>query len=177
MMPAIRTAQVRSIERCDMKKVISVFLICLLTVCCLAACGGSLKAADAVYVGKKVMESASGYPAMKTIDSSEKDADINFTTLCDFDYDKISSFYYAYSADGTAPEIAVVSLKDSDNTADLMSALKNHVKTREGTMQEYSPDQVEMVQNYIMTQENGTVGLFIGKGAAELEKSFKAALK
>lgn len=160
-----------------MKKIGSIFLICVLAVCCLSACGGSSRAADAVSVGKKVMESASGFPEMKTIDSSEKDADINFTTLCDFDYDRVSSYYYAYSADGTAPEFAIVSLKDNDDTADLMSSLKDHVKTREGTMQEYSPDQVEMVSNYILTQQNGTVGLFIGKGAAELEKTFKAALK
>lgn len=161
-----------------MKKSISIILACVLVVCCLAACGGSASGkADAVSVGKKVMDSASGFPDMKTIDSSGKDADINFTTLCDFDYDRVSSFYYAYSADGTAPEFAIVTLKDSDDTADLMSSLKDHVKTREGTMQEYSPDQVEMVQNYILTQQNGTVGLFIGKGAAELEKTFKAALK
>lgn len=160
-----------------MRKCISIFLICVLAICCLAACGSSSKTADAVSVGKKVMESATGFPEMKTITSEDKDADINFTTLCDFDYDKVCSYYYAYSSDGTAPEIAVVSLKNADDTADLMSSIKDHVKTREGTMQEYTPDQVEMVKSYQLSQENGVVGLFIGQGSAQLDKTFLAALK
>ncbi|MGN0241497.1 MAG: DUF4358 domain-containing protein, partial [Candidatus Weimeria sp.] len=87
------------------------------------------------------------------------------------------SYYYAYASDGTAPELAVVSLKDTDDTADLMSAIKDHQKNREETMQEYSSDQVQMVQSYILTQKNGTVGYFIGQGTADLEKTFKEEVK
>ncbi len=159
-----------------MRKSIAIIFTFSFCLACLAACAGQ-KRADAVSVGKRLTAQAKGFPDMKTIDSSEKDADINFSTLCDFDYDKVSSFYYAYSSDGTAPEIAVVSLKDVDDTAWLMSSLKDHVKTREGTMQEYSPDQVELVKDYLISQKNGTVGLFIGKGASELEKSFVRAVK
>ena len=158
-----------------MKRFFTAVLTAVLAIC-LMACGSS-NTADAVSVGKKVMNEASGFPEMKTITSSEKDAEINFSTLCDFDYGKVSSFYYAYAADGTAPEVAVVSLKNADDTADLMSSIKAHAKTREGTMQEYTPDQVAMVQSYILVQKNGTVGFFIGKGAAALEKSFKAEVK
>lgn len=160
-----------------MKKYISFILVSILALTVLTSCGGSSSKADAVSVGKQLTEEASGFPEMKTITSADKDADINFTTLCDYDYDRVSSYYYAYSADGTAPEIAVVTLKNADDTADLMDSVKDHVKTREGTMQEYSPDQVQMVKDYILTQKNGTVGLFIGKGAAQLEKSFDGAVK
>ncbi|MDY3991494.1 MAG: DUF4358 domain-containing protein [Lachnospiraceae bacterium] len=158
-----------------MKRLFTAVLVTVIAMC-LAACG-SAKSTDAVSVGEKVMKKASGFPEMKTITSNDKDADINFSTLCDFDYSKVSSFYYAYASDGTAPEVAVVSLKSADDTADLMSSIKDHVKTREGTMQEYTPDQVAMVQSYILVQKNGTVGFFIGKGAASLEKSFKAEVK
>lgn len=158
-----------------MKRFLSAALVVLLAVS-LIACG-SKQAADAVSVGKNIMKSASGFPDMKTITSSDEDAELNFTTLCDFDYSKVSSYYYSYAADGTAPEVAVVTLKSSDDTADLMSALKDHQKTREGTMQEYSADQVQMVSSYILTQKNGTVGYFIGKGVADLEKTFKEEVK
>lgn len=143
----------------------------------MTACGGKTAGADAVSVGTQVMKAATGFPEMKTITSEDKDAEIDFTTLCDFSYDKVSSYFYAYASDGTAPEVAVVTLKNPDDTADLMRSIKDHVTTREGTMQEYSPDQVEMVRSYLLSQQNGTVGLFIGKGSAALEKSFRAALK
>lgn len=159
-----------------MKRLFSVIAI-LMTVCVLASCGGSSKKTDALAVGKQLEKEAAGFPEMKTITSLDKDADINFTTLCDMDYDRVSSYYYSYSSDGTAPEIAVVTLKNADDTAELMDSLKEHVKTREDTMQEYSPDQVEMVRKYILTEQNGTVGLFIGKGVATLEESFEEALK
>lgn len=158
-----------------MKKFISVTLIIILTLG-IVSCGAK-NTTDAVSIGEKLMGQASGFPEMKTITSSDKDAEINFTTLCDFDYAKVSSYYYAYAADGTAPEMAVVSLKNSDDTADLMSSIKEHQKTREGTMQEYSADQVQMVDSFILTQKNGTVGYFIGKGTADLEKSFKKEVK
>jgi hypothetical protein len=158
-----------------MKRFLSVTLTVILALS-LIACGKK-NTTDAVSLGKELMEQASGFPEMKTITSSDKDAEINFSTLCDFDYSKVSSYYYAYAADGTAPEIAVVSLKNTDDIADLMSAIKDHQKTREGTMQEYSSDQVQMVQSYILVQKNGTVGYFIGQGTADLEKTFKEEVK
>ncbi len=158
-----------------MKRFLSVTLTVILALS-LIACGKN-NTTDAVSLGKELMEQAAGFPEMKTITSSDKDAEINFSTLCDFDYSKVNSYYYAYAADGTAPEIAVVSLKNTDDTADLMSAIKDHQKTREGTMQEYSSDQVQMVGSFILTQKNGTVGYFIGQGSADLEKTFKKEVK
>lgn len=159
-----------------MRKLIRLSFAVIISLC-LLACGSKTGPADAVSVGKSVMQEASGFPEMKTLTSDDKDADIDFTTLCDYDYDGVSSFYYAYAADGTAPEMAVISLKNADDTAELMRSIKDHVKTREGTMQEYTPDQVQMVQNYILVQQKGTVGLFIGQGATALEKSFKKVVK
>lgn len=158
-----------------MKRFLSVTLTVILALS-LIACGKK-NTTDAIAIGKKLMEEAGGFPEMKTITSSDKDAEINFSTLCDFDYSKVSSYYYAYAADGTAPEIAVVSIKNTDDTADLMSAIKDHQKNREGTMQEYSSDQVQMVQRFILTQKNGTVGYFIGQGTADLEKTFREEVK
>ena len=74
-----------------MKRLFTAVLVTVIAMC-LAACG-SAKSTDAVSVGEKVMKEASGFPEMKTITSKDKDADINFSTLCDFDYSKVSSFY------------------------------------------------------------------------------------
>ena len=80
---------------------------------------------------------------MKTISSSDADADINFTVLCDMEYDRIAEYHYTYAADGSAPEIALIKVADKSDVATLMTKLKDHVKDRQGAMAEYSPEQVE----------------------------------
>ncbi|MGN0241004.1 MAG: hypothetical protein ACI4CS_04880, partial [Candidatus Weimeria sp.] len=70
-----------------MKRILSAVVTAVLSVS-LFACGAK-NTADAVSVGEDLMKEASGFPEMKTITSSDEDAEINFSTLCDFDYSKV----------------------------------------------------------------------------------------
>ena len=155
----------------------SALLILSLAAAAFTGCSGKAKGVDAVSVGKAMQKEASSFPKLKVITSEDKDADLNFTALCDYKYDRIASYYYAYSKDGTAPEIAVISLKEASDAASLMSSLKDHVKNRQGTMQEYSPEQVEMVDGYILKHQGSAVALVIGPQNAIVEKVFEKEVK
>ncbi|MBQ5430120.1 MAG: DUF4358 domain-containing protein [Lachnospiraceae bacterium] len=155
----------------------SFLLVLTLATAALTGCGSKTKGVDAVAVGKAMQKEATTFPKLKVITSQDKDADLNFTSLCDYKYDRVESFYYAYSKDGTAPEIAVISLKEASDAAGLMASLKDHVKNRKGTMQEYSPEQVEMVDNYILAHQGSAVTLVIGPQNAIVEKVFEKEVK
>lgn len=159
-------------------------VLCVAMVAALAACGGSDGSASDAQVkigakelGEQMAEADGGLPDMTTITSDDKDADLNFTSLCDFDYDKVDSYWYSYAADGSASEMSVVILKDSGDAAELMKSLKQHVQDREGTMANYSPDQVQLVDNYILKNEGKYVTLIISEHNGAAEQAFEDAIK
>ena len=112
---------------------------------------------------------------MTILTSVDENADLNFTSLCDFDYGKVNGYFYAYSSDGTAPEISVVELKDSGDASALMKSLKEHVENRRGTMEAYSPDQVDLVEHYVLTYDGNYVTLIISEKSGLVQKAFEAS--
>ena len=71
----------------------------------------------------------------------------------------------------------MISLKEASDAASLMASLKDHVKNRQGTMQEYSPEQVEMMEGYILKHQGSAVTLVIGPQNAIVEKVFEKEVK
>ncbi len=141
----------------------------------LSACGET-ETTSSVDVGalfEKVVAADTQLPEMKTISSSDADADINFTVLCDMDYERIAEYHYTYAADGSAPEIALIRVADKSDVATLMSKLKDHVKDRQGAMAEYSPEQVEQVSAYVLARKDDMVLLAIGPQNGLVQKAFE----
>ncbi|MCR4869563.1 protein of unknown function [Lachnospiraceae bacterium C10] len=155
----------------------SLLLVLSLAATAFTGCSGKSKSVDAIRVGKAMQKEATTFPELKVITSKDKDADLNFTALCNYDYDRVESYYYAYAKDGSASEIAVISLKDASDASSLMSSLKDHVKTRQGTMQEYSPEQVDMVEAYLLKHQKNAVTLVIGPQNGIVEKVFEKEVK
>jgi len=116
-------------------------------------------------------------PEMTVISGSDENASLNFTSLCDFDYENVEDYFYAYATDGTAPEIAVVEVKDSLDIPELMDDLKEHVEQRKGTMEAYSPDQVTLVENYVLTSQDQYVTLIISPQNGLVQNAFKEAFQ
>lgn len=161
--------------RLSIKKIVSGILV-LSVVFTLAACGGKKEETGSVDVKAlfdQVVAADTQLPEMKTITSSDADADINFTVLCDIEYDRIAEYYYTYAADGSAPEIAVIRVKDKSDVATLMSKLKEHVQDRQGAMAEYSPEQVDMVSAFVLTRKDDMVLLAIGPQNGLVQKAFE----
>ncbi len=110
---------------------------------------------------------------MKVSNSDDENAELNFSSLSDMDYSRISSYFYAYAKSGTAEEIAVIQLKDSKDEAVLMQSLQRHVDSRIKTLQEYNPEQVKMAENAVITRQAGYVALIISEKSGMVQNAFE----
>ncbi len=159
------------------KKIIPAVLVFAALLC---GCGSNGGSAESKVDLKAVFEAACAadttLPEMTTVSSDADDAELNFTLLCDFEYDRVDSYYYAYATDGSAPEVAVVRVKESGDAAALMSKIKNHVADRRGAMESYSPEQVEAVDKYVLVREGDAILYAIGEKNGLAAEAFKKAL-
>lgn len=161
-----------------LKKVMMIGIAVVLGIA-MTACGGGAKETQTVDL--KSMQTSlpaadSTLPEMTMITSEDENAELNFTALCDYDYSKVDSYFYTYAADGTAPEIAVVVLKKASDAADLMNSITDHNAKREGTMASYTPEQVAMVQSYVLTHQENCVLYAVGGQNGMVQKAFQEAV-
>ena len=153
---------------------ISAFLLLLV----LVSCGSSTDSAaennvDIAKLFDAMCAADTNLPEMTKISGSDENADLNFTSLCDFDYELVKNYIYAYATDGTAPEVAVVELKDASDAGELMNKLNAHAKLRKGTMEAYSPEQVELVEKYILVRSGNLVAYVVSPQNGLVQEVFQ----
>ena len=116
-------------------------------------------------------------PEMVVKTSDEADAKDNFFYLSDLDYGKVEAYFYAYADAGTAEEIAVIKLKDKSDAAALMDSLHKHVQTRQGTFEEYDPEQVPLTEGAVVTREGQYVALIVSRKNGLVQNTFQDFFK
>ena len=159
-----------------MKKITCLMVIAVLA---MTGCGDSGEGGSSVNVtelGKELIALDSDLPEMETVTNESDSAETTFAVLADYDYAKIDGFYYTYSATGTPEEIAVISVKEKNDVADLMKALQNHLDSRRQTFQQYDPEQVSMVENAVITFEGKTLLYATAKKNGVMQDKFKEKL-
>lgn len=122
---------------------------------------------------KAMMEVDTTLPEMVTRSSSEAEAKDNFFYLSDLDYGKVEAYFYAYADAGTAEEMAVVKLKSKSDVPAMMESLHKHVESRQGTFEEYDPEQVPLTENAVVTNEGRYVVLIVSKKSGLVQNEFK----
>ena len=120
-----------------------------------------------------MMEVDTTLPEMVTRSSSEAEAKDNFFYLSDLDYGKVDAYFYAYADAGTAEEMAVVKLKSKSDAAAMMDSLHKHVEARQGTFEEYDPEQVPLTESAVITNEGRYVVLIVSKKNGLVQKEFQ----
>ncbi|MCR5149366.1 MAG: DUF4358 domain-containing protein [Eubacterium sp.] len=101
-------------------------------------------------VSKACIEADDSLPEMTTVNSNGDDADRLFAYLSDIDYEKIDSFFLAYSTEGKADEIALVKLKDLSDMNSMMDSFQAHLKNRADIYRSYDADQVSRVDDALV---------------------------
>lgn len=122
---------------------------------------------------KAMMELDTTLPEMVTRSSTEAEAKDNFFYLSDLDYGKVDAYFYAYADAGTAEEMAVVKLKNKSDAAAMMDSLHKHVESRQGTFEEYDPEQVPLTEGAVITNEGRYVVLIVSKKSGLAQNEFK----
>lgn len=120
-----------------------------------------------------MMEVDTTLPEMVMRSSAEAEAKDNFFYLSDLDYGKVDAYFYAYADAGTAEEIAVVKLKNKSDAAAMMDSLHKHVESRQGTFEEYDPEQVPLTEGAVITNEGRYVVLIVSKKNGLAQKEFQ----
>ncbi len=165
-----------------MKKYISCIMLTAILVMT-TACGGTNTASSSKSdisisdLEEKMLAADTTLPEMTRISSEDEQAELNFTYLTDLSYDMADAYFYAYAADGTAEEIAVIRLKDKNDTAAMMDALHDHIAQRQGTFQEYAPEQVRMTEKAVVTRHGNYVALIISTKNGLVQKAFQSSFE
>ena len=120
-----------------------------------------------------MMEADTTLPEMVTKSSGGAGAKDNFFYLSDLDYGKVEAYCYTFADAGTAEEMAVVKLKDKSDAAAMMESLHQHVEARQGTFEEYDPEQVPLTEDAVVIREGRYVALIVSKKNGLAQKEFQ----
>ena len=150
----------------------------MLAVWMLAACFGCAGDTDEPnidpeVIGRAMLEVDTTLPDMVARSSKDDDAKDSFSFLSDLSYSKVEEYFYAYADAGTAEEIAVVKLKDKSDAAAMMESLNDHVEARQGTFEEYDPEQVPLTENAVVIREGRYVALIISEKNGLVQNEFR----
>lgn len=161
-----------------MKQMKRIFCLCLaaLALAGCAACGPKDDGGpdlDPESMVRAMLDVDTTLPEMVIRSSADDDAKDNFFYLSDLDYGKVDAYCYAYADAGTAEEMAVVKLKDKSDAAAMMDSLHQHVQTRQGTFEEYDPEQVPLTESAVVTREGRYVVLIVSKKNGLAQKEFQ----
>lgn len=128
---------------------------------------------DPTVMGQAMLDVDTTLPEMVSRSSADADAKDNFFFLSSLDYSKVEAYFYAYADAGTAEEIAVVKLKDKSDAAAMMDSLHSHVASRQGTFEEYDPEQVPLTESAVVTREGRYVVLIVSKKNGLVQNEFQ----
>ncbi|MDO4815516.1 MAG: DUF4358 domain-containing protein [Bacillota bacterium] len=152
-------------------------LILALALCfSLCACGADKEIS--IYDLQKAMLSADGeLPEMLTASSSDSDGEKKFAYLSDMDYSEVEGYFLAYSADGTAYEIAVICLKDGDDTDLAKASLQSHLDGRISLYKTYEPTQASRAEDALIISRGSCVALIMCDNTDAVKSAFEEFLK
>jgi hypothetical protein len=122
-----------------------------------------------------LMEADTTLPEMTVVTDGDEKGELNFSAFSDFDYERVAGYAYAYAKDGGVCELALIQLKDSSDAAALMSTLKNHLEFRRGTLSEYAPDQLTLIEHAVIKQKDSLVIMIISEKSGLVQQAFEAA--
>ena len=157
-------------------KRIAAFILALALCFSLCACADDKEIS--IYDLQKAMLSADGQlPEMLTVSFSDSDAEKKFAYLSDMDYSKVEGYFLAYSADGTAYEIAVICLENSDDEAEAKASLQSHLQDRVNLYKTYEPAQASRAEDALIISQGRCTALIMCDNPEAVKAAFQEFLK
>lgn len=152
-------------------------LLVLCMVMMLGACGSSSDKVDIKELKTQMLDRAGSLPQMQEINSDQKDGEDNFFNFADLDYDLVESYYFCYSATGTADEIGVIVLKDEESIVEAKKAVEAHLDSRQRLFREYQPEEESRANNAAVITRGRTVAFIMCDNATGVKKVFTEYFK
>ena len=167
--------QTKNVLLCGLLLVMSMVLM---TGCGSDAAGDSADAQESLNLQalcEDMIAADTTLPEMVTVTDADDQAELNFGSFSDFDYDRVASYIYAYAKDGGVQEVVIVELKDAGDAAALMNTMQDHLTDRRGTLEAYAPDQVTLVDHAVIKQKGRYVTMIISPKSGLMQQVFDAA--
>lgn len=153
-------------------------LLCAAALCLgLCACGEKTQKIDMYELEKSMISADKSLPEMMVTGSWEENAEKAFSYISDLEYNKVSGYFLAYAADGTAYEIAVVQLKDKADVTAAADSLKVHVQDRVQLYKTYEPEQTQRAESAVVKTDGSFVLLIMSDTPQNAETAFKEFIK
>ena len=153
-------------------------LLCAAALCLgLCACGEKTQKIDMYELEKSMISADKSLPEMMVTGSWEENAEKAFSYISDLEYNKVSGYFLAYAADGTAYEIAVVQLKDKADVTAAADSLKAHVQDRVQLYKTYEPEQTPRAESAVVKTDGSFVLLIMSDTPQNAETAFKEFIK
>ena len=153
-------------------------LLCAAALCLgLCACGEKTQKIDMYELEKSMISADKSLPEMMVTGSWEENAEKAFSYISDLEYNKVSGYFLAYAADGTAYEIAVVQLKDKADVTAAADSLKAHVQDRVQLYKTYEPEQTQRAESAVVKTDGSFVLLIMSDTPQNAETAFKDFIK
>lgn len=173
-----------------MKKKMKVLAALLLAILCMVTVGCGAKeeetpdapasteaSIDLNALREAMLSADTTLPEMKLSTSEDEQAELAFSGVSDFAYDRVNAFFYAFAPDGGAQEIVVVELKEASDAGVCMDSFHDHIEFRRGVLAEYAPDQIKLLDSAVVTRNGKYVTLIISEKSGLVQQAFKGFFK
>lgn len=118
-----------------------------------------------------MLSAASDMPKMEYTDSDNANAEDLFTNLSSLEYVKVKEYFYYYSAEGTADELAVIRLKSSSDVKSAESSLQKHIDARIEVLKTYAPGEVDTARDARIISYKNIVIMIMSHNADAIENA------
>ncbi len=162
-----------------MKKILPVMLVLSML---FGGCANNKSTADgsgiSMYDLCQTMEAAdSSLPEMLYASSSEENARDLFVNISDLDYSKVDSFFVSYAKEGgKADEIAVIAVKNVNDTEEAKKSLEAHKESRHKLLDQYEPEEVSRIDDGVIFTSGQYAVLIISENSGAVRKAFEKAI-
>ena len=111
-------------------------------------------------------------PDLLTVSDKDDVGGNLFTYLSAVDYSKVDEYFYSYSSEGLADEIAVVKVKSKEDVTLMKESLQEHMNSRIKLFKNYDESQVETAENAIIVTHDKYVALIVSKQNGSIKEAF-----
>lgn len=160
-----------------MKKYLFMALF-VVTILMMAACEGEKEVNITMEdMQKQMLSVGKKLPEMSIIHGSSENTESLFSSLSDIDYSHVEDYFYAYSSEGKADEVAVIKLKKSKYAEEAKESLRNHMQDRKIMFQNYKPDEAVRVEKGLVFSDGRYVVLVIADELSKIKAEFEKIME
>lgn len=152
--------------------------LCLILIACIStACGDEVYDISVFELKEKMDEAMPGLPEMTVIYSTDEEAEGNLARLLELDYDLVKEYYYEYAKEGSAEEMAVLRMKDTNGVIDAKNSFSARLEQRKNMYQTYSPDEVSKLEKARIVVKGNYIAVVVSNSPDGGADAFENALK